>query len=131
MAIPGPGVPNSAPSYDYSSLLGQHLTLHPAGENIHLDSFLPRKGKGTRQVALEGWGTDWLVFKFDEPFEYKRDRLEYCLIRARWFGCPIGSEFCPVFVLIDPARALSTKSQWSSKDFVFESWGKVTLNKAS
>ena len=131
MAIPGAGVPSSAPSYNYSHLLGSHLTLHGVGENISLDSFLPRKGKVTRQITLENWGTDWIVFQFDESFEYKGERLDYCLLRGRWFDHPIGSEFCPVFVLTDPRKSLGAKSQWSSKDFSFESWGEVTLEKIS
>lgn len=126
-SIPGPGVPYEGPSFDYSELLGKGAELQPVGEHIRLDPLLPRRGILSRQIALEDWGTDWLVFHFDEPLEYDGTVHPYVLVRSRWVSVPIGSEFCPVFVLFDRGGSLATRDSWSSADFQFESWGKLEL----
>ena len=126
-ALPGPGVSSSAPSHDYAALLGQVATLKPCGENISFDACLPRNGVLTRQIALGDWGADWLVMSFQEPLSYEGAHHPYCLIRARWNGCPVGSEFCPVFVLTDANGAISQKHHWVSSDFQFISWAEIDL----
>jgi len=59
--------------------------------------------------------------------EYKNKTYDYTLIRSRWVGTPIGSEFCPVFVLLDPELSLINMADWSSKNFDFASWGQVSV----
>ena len=127
-ALPGPGATVDAPAYDYSPLLGRTATLRSCGENIAFDAALPRRGTVTSQIALSDWGDDWLVIAFPEPFEYDAASVTYCLIRARWAGCPVGSEYCPVFVLIDGQHVLSTKGRWSSEDFLFVAWAEVEIS---
>ena len=126
-ALPGPGASFSAPSYDYATLLGHVAKLKPCGENASLDDSLPRNGVLARQIALGDWGNDWLVFIFQEPLTYQGAQLSYCLIRARWNGCPIGSEFCPVFVLTDVDGALARKDHWTSSDFQFVGWAEIEI----
>lgn len=126
-ALPGAGVPSDAPSFDYRDLLGRSAELQPVGENIVLDDWLPRQSTLTRQIALEDWGIDWLVLQFDEPIEYMNRRYDYSIIRARWFGVPVGSDFCPVFLLLDKDRVLDERDIYSSSQFQFVSWGKVVL----
>jgi hypothetical protein len=122
-ALPGPGMPSDTAMYDYGSIIGRRAQLKPAGENMSFDAELPRWGRLTRQVALSDWGTDWLVLELDQPASFGA----YCLIRARWNGHPIGSEFCPVFVLTDPKESLLRNESWSSQDFQFDSWAEVTI----
>lgn len=124
-ALPGAGVTNSEPTYDYSRFIGKCITLDKSGENESFDRNLPRTGTVLRQIGLEDWGRDWLVLRFDEPFDYDGSAVHECLVRARWSGCPIGSEFSPVFVLTDPRNSLGTKQVWRSGDFNFVSWGEV------
>jgi hypothetical protein len=126
-ALPGPQMASDEPTYDYAHLVKGRLVLKGSGENTHFDSHLPREGTVTRQIALKDWGADWLVLKFDEPFPYQFISVAHCLIRARWAGCPIGSDFCPVFVLTDPHNVLRTKRSWTSKDFNFDSWGEAVV----
>jgi len=121
-ALTGSGTSSNTLSYDYAALLGKVATLKPCGENVSFDSYLPRIGIFTRQIALGDWGDDWLVMTFEEPFDHKGDRVSYCLIRVRWDGCPVGSEFCPVFVLTHVHGAIAEKRQWISSDFQFVSW---------
>ena len=97
------------------------------GENMCLDAQLPRKGIFQRQIKLSDWGEDWLVLEFDIPLEYKNKTYDYSIIRSRWVGTPIGSEFCPVFVLLDPEQSLINMTEWSSKNFDFASWGQVSV----
>jgi hypothetical protein len=78
-----------------------------------------------RQIALEDWGRDWLVVGFNEAGEYKGTSIGKCLIRARWSGCPIGSEFATVFVLTDSRNAFGSRRAWRSSDFDFVSWAQV------
>jgi hypothetical protein len=120
-------VPSKAPSYDYAALLGKIATLKPCGENVSFDAGLPRAGTLTRQIGLGDWGDDWLVMTFEEPLNYKGEPVPYCLIRARWNGCPVGSEFCPVFVLTDAHGAVTRKNQLASSDFQFVSWAEIEL----
>jgi hypothetical protein len=127
-ALPGAGVPNSEPIQDYSRLIGKRITLDKSGENESFDRHLPRTGTVVRQIGLEDWGRDWLVLRFDEPFDYDGGSVRECLVRARWSGCPIGSDFSPVFVLTDPRNALGAKQVWASGDFNFVSWGEVRTN---
>jgi len=129
--LPGPGAESSAPSYDYSELLGQRAVLDPGGENPVLDELLPQSGVLNRQLALQDWGSDWLVLDFEEPFEYAGVQIAYCLIRARWQGTPIGSGFCSAFVLMDRDGALAAQDQWRSADFQFVSWGFVRLEESA
>ena len=129
--MPGPGVPDEAAPYDYAPLIGRRIILGPSGEDSSLDSCLPRRATITREVAIRDWGGDWLVVELDEPFDYKRIRVEYCLIRARWPGHPVGSEFCPVFLVVDPDRALFKQSSWSSADFASFSWAEVQLEQSA
>ena len=126
-ALPGPGIPHVEAGYDYSAILGRMADLKPSGENRSFDASLPRRGTLIRQLALTDWGKDWLVMSFLEPFEYDSTSVNYCLIRARWIGCPIGSKFCPVFVLTDKERVLATERLWSSQVFQFVSWAEVEL----
>lgn len=127
LALPGPGVSFPSPSHSYVEVIGRRAVLKPSGENIELDQHLPRRGSLSRQVALADWGDDWLVMVFDTAFEYGGCSVSYCLIRARWVGCPIGSDFCPVFVLTDNHDSLSSRASWTSKDFQFVSWGEVQV----
>jgi hypothetical protein len=126
-ALPGAGVSINAPMYDYTKIFGRPAELLPAGEHIRLDALLPRRGTLTKQLALDDWGTDWLVLHFDEPLEYDNASHSYVLIRARWIGVPIGEEFCPVFVLFDRDGVLAAQDRWESADFQFESWGQVRV----
>jgi hypothetical protein len=130
-SLPSAGVPSSAPTYDYTSLMGNRAILKRSGENIQFDALMPRSGTITRQISLEDWGNDWLVLEFDEPFEYEGSRTSYCLVRARLLSHPIGSEFRPVFVLADPHHRLTQKEQWSSSDFDFVSRGEVDVERAN
>ena len=66
-ALPGPGAPNSEPTYDYSRFIGKRITLDKSGENESFDRHLPRSATVVRQIGLEDWGRDWLVLRFDEP----------------------------------------------------------------
>ena len=125
--LPGPGVPIDAPLHDYSKILGASAVLKPAGENRIFDAALPRRGILTRQIALDDWGSDWLVLEFKEPLCYKGRSYSCVLIRAKWIGTPIGKEFCPVFVLLDGEAALTKMGSWSSAEFQFESWAEVEL----
>lgn len=128
VAIPGPGIANDAPSYNYAHLIGKRLLLRGCGENVFFDKALPRAGTVTRQLELTDWGRDWLELQFDEEFSYENFTVERCLIRGRWFGCPIGSDSAPVFILIDPFSCLTSgKDVFVSSDFRFESWGDVAL----
>ena len=124
-------MPYVAPNYDYSPLIGRRITLDPSGEDMNLDRCLPRRATITRQIALRDWGPDWLVVEFDEPFDCERGRAEYGLIRARWFGHPIGSDFCPVFIMFDHGHALSKQANWSSADFTPFSWAEARLEQSS
>jgi len=128
-ALPGAGVQSSVSDqkFDYSNLIGKKATLMGCGENISLDAQLPRKGTFQRQIKLSDWGEDWLVLEFDMTLEYKNKTYDYTLIRSRWVGTPIGSEFCPVFVLLDPELSLINMADWSSKNFDFASWGQVSV----
>jgi hypothetical protein len=126
-SIPGPGISYEGPTFDYSNILGHSAELQPAGEHMRLDPLLPRRGILSSQIALEDWGPDWLVFHFDEPLEYDRAVHPYVLVRARWVNVPIGSVFCPVFILFDRGGSLVARDSWSSTDFQFESWGKLEL----
>jgi hypothetical protein len=126
-ALPGPGMTGPKSGYDYAHVIGRAATVEPCGENISLDPFLPRRGTLVRQLALADWGSDWLVFTLDEPFEYRGSMIRTFLIRARWVGHPIGSDFCPVFLLLDRQNSLCAKEQWVSQDFQFESWAKVEV----
>lgn len=126
-ALPGAGVASNAPSYDYADLLSKRVVLRGSGENVTFDALLPRAGVLVRQIALEDWGRDWLVLQFDNHFGYDGSRVDYCLVRARWLGVPIGSEFCPVFVLTDKERALNASEHWHSSEFQFVDWGSVEL----
>jgi hypothetical protein len=128
-ALPGAGVPSSAPRYDYADLLGKRAVIRGGGENITFDAQLPRAGVLVKQIALDDWGSDWLVLHFDDGFEYDGSHVGYCLVRARWLGVPIGSEFCPVFVLTDARRALSAGDHWQSSAFQFINWAFVELEK--
>ena len=83
-----------------------------------------------RQLSIKDWGTDWVVIIFDQPFFYISQEISYCLVRARWYGCPIGSEFCPVFVLTDNTGCVSTQTEWVSSDFQFVNWGELKLDAA-
>lgn len=127
-ALPGAGVPCSEPTYDYSRLIGKRIVLDKSGENEAFDRHLPRAATAVRQIGLEDWGRDWLVLRLHEPFDYDGYSVGDCLVRARWSGCPIGSEFCPVFVLTDPQQSLGSKQAWVSADFAFVSWGEVRTN---
>jgi hypothetical protein len=120
-------VPSSAPSHDYTRILGCQAILKPSGENVDLDSLLPRCGTLGPQIALADWGSDWLVFTLGEPLQYDGAPVLRLLIRGRWVGCPIGSDFCPVFVLTDRNDALSIRDWWSSKEFQFVSWAEVEV----
>ena len=122
-ALPGPGAPFSGPDHDYTTLLGRQAKLMPAGENIDLDAHLPRDGVFSQQLALSDWGTDWLVLTLNEPCPFG----SYFIVRARWLNHPIGSEFCPVFVLTDPQNSLKGKQQWASADFDFTSWATIEV----
>lgn len=123
-ALPGPGVPFKTPSYDYTLLIGCRGQLKPVGENTTIDAELPRSGYFTLQIALSDWGTDWLVFTFEQAASFGT----YCLIRARWNGCPIGSAHCPVFMLTDLSGALERSPAWTSGDFQFVSWADVEVD---
>ena len=124
-------MPPSAFNYDYTSLLGRRVTLLRGGESEGFDRYFPRKARVRRQLALDDWGSDWLVLDLEEPFDFETIRVEYCLVRARWYGNPIGSEPCAVFVLFDPKGVLDSKSQWSSADFYFVAWGMIQVDTLS
>ena len=127
-ALPGAGMATSAPTYDYHDIIGKRLTLQPMGENVSFDAHLPRRGIAVKQRTLGDWGSDWIVLRFDQPFEYDDSVVRECLIRGKWWGCPIGSEFAPVFVLTDPKNHLDTKQSWTSADFEFVNWARVTVD---
>jgi hypothetical protein len=120
-------MPSSAPTYDYSHLIGKRVSLSGVGENEIFEKNLPRTATVVRQIALGDWGPDWLVIRLDESFEYEGISIRDCIVRGRWEGHPIGSEFCPVFVLVDRRDMLSAKHQWSSADFLHVTWGEIEL----
>jgi hypothetical protein len=109
-------------------LVGRRARLIPAGENTSLDQQLPQTGTFSKQVALRDWGHDWLILRFDYPFTYDGYEVRLCLVRARWHGCPIGSEFCPVFVLFDNTDRLGATTEYQSSDFHFVSWGEIEVD---
>ena len=126
-ALPGAGMPGSAPSYDYAHLIGRDVTVSYGDHNIAFERILPRDGKVCRQIALKDWGADWLVVELNEPIEYAGQSLQKILVRARWLGCPIGSEFALVFLLLDSRNAIDTQDEWVAADFDFACWAQVQL----
>jgi hypothetical protein len=65
--------------------------------------------------------------KLDEALELGEEVLPCVLVRGRWLGCPVGSKYCPVFVLTDPRRNLDAKAAWRADDFDFIGWADVQL----
>jgi hypothetical protein len=98
-------------------------------------AFLPPTGTAVRQIALEDWGSDWLVLRLHNPFEYQLGsletgfravRIEHFIVRSRWAGHPIGSHSTSVFVLLDIDQLLDTKELFRSADFLHVTWALIS-----
>jgi hypothetical protein len=120
-------------SHDYSHLIGSDLEVGDA-ENQSFATYLPRAGKVVRQIALDDWGTDWLVLQLHEPFEYQLGSLDtgfrvsaitHFVVRSRLLGHPIGAQRTSVFLLLDADHLLDTKQQFRSTDFIHISWAMI------
>ncbi len=121
-------------SYDYSHLIGTDLVVGYSDQNESFAAYLPRTGTVVRQIALEDWGSDWLVLQLHEPFHYQLGSLDTgfrgvvirdFIIRSRLVGYPIGGDQTSVFLLIDPDRVLSKKQEFTSRDFIHICWGMI------
>jgi hypothetical protein len=120
-------------SHDYSHLIGTDLTVGDS-DNRSFAPYLPRTGTVIRQIALDDWGTDWLVLHLHEPFEYQLGSLETgfrgvvitdFIVRSRLVGYPIGGDRTSVFLLIDPDHVLPKKQEFTSRDFIHICWGMI------
>jgi hypothetical protein len=60
----------------------------------------------TKQLALDDWGTDWLVLHFDEPLEYDNASHAYVLIRVAGSVCRSVRSSVPY------SSFLTEKVQW-------------------
>jgi hypothetical protein len=123
-------------SYDYSHLIGGDFTVSDA-DNSTFAAYLPRTGTAVRQIALEEWGSDWLVLQLHKPFDYQLGsldtgfrgvRITQFILRSRLVGQPIGSEWTSVFVLLDPDHLLDTKLHFRSTDFIHVTWAMIRPN---
>jgi hypothetical protein len=121
-------------SHDYTHLIGSQLTVGYGDHNDAFAVYLPRTGTVVRQIALEDWGSDWLILQLVDPFDYQLGSLHtgfravvitHFLIRSRWDGCPIGARQTSVFLLLDPDRLLETKHTFRSTDFLHICWGTI------
>jgi hypothetical protein len=120
-------------SHDYSHLIGSDLVVGDA-DNRSFAAYLPRAGRVVRQIALDDWGTDWLVLQLHEPFEYQLGSLDtgfrvsvitHFVVRSRLLGHPIGAQRTSVFLLLDADHVLDTKQQFRSTDFIHISWAMI------
>ena len=121
-------------SHDYSHLIGTDLTVGYSDQNESFAPYLPRTGTVVRQIALEDWGSDWLVLQLHDPLDYQLGsldtgfrgvRITEFIVRSRLIGQPIGSPWTSVFVLLDPDHALDTKQQFRSTDFIHITWAMI------
>ena len=121
-------------SHDYTHLIGTELAVGYADQNDAFAAHLPRTGAVVRQIAIDDWGSDWLLLHLNEPFEYQLGSLDtgfralavtHFLVRSRWAGSPIGGQQTSVFLLIDPDRVFETKQHYSSADFIHICWGMI------
>jgi hypothetical protein len=103
-------------------------------QNESFAAYLPRTGRVVRQITLEDWGSDWLVLRLDEPFEYQLGSLDtgfratavtHFLVRSRWAGHAIGVQQTSVFLLVDGDHVLDAKQQFRSTDFIHVCWGMI------
>jgi hypothetical protein len=120
-------------AHDYGHLIGTSLTVG-SSDNQEFAAYLPRKGTVIRQIALEDWGSDWLVLRLDEPFEYQLGsldtgfrvaRITHFVVRSRLLGHPIGAQPTSVFLLLDADHVFDTKEQFCSADFLHVTWAMI------
>jgi hypothetical protein len=120
-------------SYDYTHLIGSDFTVSDP-DNSTFAVYLPRTGTAVRQIALEDWGSDWLVLRLRDPLDYQFGsldtgfrgvRITEFIVRSRLIGQPIGSPWTSVFVLLDPDHALDTKQQFRSTDLIHITWAMI------
>ena len=121
-------------SHDDADLIGSDFIVTDS-DNSSFGAFLPRTGTAVRQIALEDWGSDWLVLRLHNPFEYQLGsldtgfcavRIEHFVVRSRWAGHPIGSESTSVFVLLDTDQLLCTNEIFRSADFLHVTWALIS-----
>ena len=121
-------------SHNYADLIGCDFIVADS-DNSSFAAFLPRTGTAVRQIALEDWGSDWLVLRLHNPFEYQLGSLdtgfravqiEQFIIRSRWVGQPIGPQSTSVFVLLDADQLLNTNEVFRSADFLHITWAMIS-----
>ncbi|MGA7273689.1 MAG: hypothetical protein WBX14_02490, partial [Candidatus Udaeobacter sp.] len=61
-------------SHDYADLIGSDFIVSDP-DSSNFAAFLPRTGTALRQIALEDWGSDWLVLRLNNSFEYQLGSL--------------------------------------------------------
>jgi hypothetical protein len=121
-------------SHDNADLIGSAFVVTDS-DNSNFATYLPRAGRAVRQIALEDWGSDWLILRLHNPFEYqfgsldtgfRAVRIEHFIVRSRWAGHPIGSQSTSVFVLLDTDRLLNTNKMFRSADFLHATWALIS-----
>jgi hypothetical protein len=121
-------------SHNYADLIGSDFVVTDS-DNSSFAAFLPRTGTAVRQIALEDWGSDWLVLRLHNPFEYQLGSLdtgfravqvEHFIVRSRWVGHPIGSQSTSVFVLLDTEQLLDNSEVFRSADFLHVTWAFIS-----
>jgi hypothetical protein len=119
--------------YNYSDLIGADFRLTDS-DNTTFAAYLPRSGTAVRQIALEDWGSDWLVLQLHDPFDYQLGslntgfrgiRITQLIVRSRCVGRPIGPQPTSVFVLLDPDHLLDAKQRFRSADFIHITWAMI------
>ena len=124
----------STSQYDYAHLIGSELCVGYSDQNESFAAFMPLCGTVQRQVAIQDWGTDWLVLLLDEPFTYQTfsehegyrgHHVSHLLVRSRWAGHPIGGDQTSVFVSLDLHHVLDQQRAYLASDFLLVCWGSV------
>ena len=123
----GLGARNASGTYDYTHVLGRLAKLLPGGESTSFDALLPVHGTLSRQVALEDWGSDWLVLSLEQSLCVGGNEYHHVLVRSRWAGVPIGVMPCSVFVLLDPRGAALKGVLLRSSDFEQAPWSQIEV----
>jgi hypothetical protein len=120
-------------SHDYAHFIGCDFIITDS-DSSSFAAYLPRKGTAIRQIALEDWGSDWLVLRLHNPFEYQLGtldtgfravRIDHFIVRSRWTGHPIGSQPTSVFLLLDTDHLLDTSEEFRSADFLHITWAMI------
>jgi hypothetical protein len=121
-------------SHNYADLIGYDFIVADS-DNGCFAAFLPRTGTAVRQIALGDWGSDWLVLRLHNPFEYplgsldtgfRGIQIEHFIVRSRWAGQTIGSQSTSVFVLLDVDQLLDANKVFCSADFLHVTWAMIS-----